>query len=98
MSRDEGIRVTGTIRTIELHAVASKLQGVTPRQVAKIDLDIERATDAEGLEVDVANLAGLQFQGPAELLPRYAPGDRIQIITSAGGGLHIASIKPAPLS
>jgi hypothetical protein len=98
MTRDEGIRVTGTIRSIELHAVASKFQGVTPRQVARIDLDIERATDSEGLEVDVANLVGLQFQGPAELVPRFATGERVHLVTSAGGGLQIASIKPAPLS
>ena len=98
MSTDVGIRVTGTIRTIELHGLVSKLQGVSPRQVAKIALDIEHATDADGSEVDVANLLDLAFQGPAELVPRYAAGERVLIVTSATGGLHIASIKAAPLS
>ena len=99
MSTDEGLRVTGTIRTIELHALASRFQGVSPRQVAKIALDIERATDAEGSEVDLANLVGLQFQGPAELVPRYSAGDRVHIVTSTAGGLlQIATIKSALLS
>jgi hypothetical protein len=91
------MRVTGTIRSIELHAVASKFQGVSPRQVAKIELDIERATDADGVEVNAANLAGLHFQGPAELVPRFHTGERVLIITN-NAGVHIASIKLAPLS
>jgi hypothetical protein len=98
MSSDEGMRVVGTIRSIELYSTTAKFQNVTSRQVAKIQLDIERATGEEGEELDVVNLADLQFQGPAELVPRFSTGDRVQIVTSAESSLHITSIKPAPLS
>jgi len=98
MSSDDGMRVVGTIRSIELHTLTAKFQNVTPRQVAKVQLDIERATDENGVELDIRNLADLQFQGPAELVPRYSAGDRVQITTSAESSLHIASIRPAPLS
>jgi len=98
MSDDAGMRVVGTIRSIELYTLATKFQNVTPRQVAKIQLDIERATDDEDNELDVVNLADLQFQGPAELVPRFSTGDRVQIITSAESSFHITSIRPAPLS
>lgn len=97
MGSDDGMRVVGTIRTIELHTLA-KFQNVPPRQVAKLQLDIERATDDEGEEIDVANLADVHFQGPAELVPRFSAGDRVQIVTSAEASLHITSIRPAPLS
>jgi hypothetical protein len=98
MSSDAGMRVVGTIRSIELHTQVTKFQNVTPRQVAKIQLDIERATDDEDNELDVVNLADLLFQGPAELVPRFSAGDRVQIITSAESSFHITSIRPAPLS
>ena len=98
MSSDDGMRVVGTIRSIELHTLAAKFQNVTPRQVAKIQLDIERATDENGVELDVRNLAGLQFQGAAELVPRFSAGDRVQIVTCADSSLQISSIRPAPLS
>ena len=98
MSSDEGMRVVGTIRSIELYSTTAKFQNVTSRQVARIQLDIERATGEEGEELDVVNLADLQFQGPAELVPRFSAGDRVQIVTSAESSLHITSIKPAPLS
>jgi hypothetical protein len=98
MSSDEGMRVVGTIRSIELHTLTAKFQNVTTRQVAKIQLDIERATDETGAELDVGNLAGLQFQGPPELVPRFSTGDRVQIVTSIESSLHITSIRPAPLS
>src|SRR3569623_1544476 len=45
MAADAGLRVVGTIRTIELHTLAAKFQHVTTRQVAKIELDIERTID-----------------------------------------------------
>ncbi len=95
---DDGMRVVGTIRSIELHATVTKFQNVSSRQVAKIQLDIERAQDDEGEELDVLNLADLSFQGPAELVPRFHEGDRVQIVTSAEAQLHITSIRPAPLS
>jgi hypothetical protein len=98
MSSDDGMRVVGTIRSIELHTLAAKFQNVTTRQVAKIQLDIERATDETGAELDVVNLADLHFQGPAELVPRFSTGDRVQIVTSVESSLHITSIRPAPLS
>ncbi len=98
MSSDEGMRVVGTIRSIELHTTTAKFQNVTSRQVAKIQLDIERATGEEGVELDIVNLVDLSFQGPAELVPRFHTGDRVQIVTSAEGHLHITSIRPAPLS
>jgi hypothetical protein len=98
MSSDAGMRVVGTIRSIELYTSATKFHNVTPRQVAKIQLDIERATDDEDNELDVVNLADLQFQGPAELVPRFSTGDRVQIITSPESSFHITSIRPAPLS
>lgn len=98
MATDAGLRVVGTIRTIELHAVSTRFEHVTSRQVAKIQLDIERALDDHGDELNVGNLAGLTFQGPAELIPRFHAGDRVQIETSAESSLHITSIRPAPLS
>ncbi len=98
MGSDEGMRVVGTIRSIELHTLAAKFQNVTTRQVTKIQLDIERATDDDGEDLDVVNLADLHFQGPAELIPRFHEGDRVQIVTSADSSFHITSIRPAPLS
>lgn len=95
---DEGMRLVGTIRSIELHTTSTKFQNVTSRQVAKIALDIERATDEDGEDLDVDNLADLLFQGPAELVPRFHLGDRVQIVTSPEASLHITSIRPAPLS
>lgn len=94
---DEGMRVVGVIRSIELHPVASKFQNVPPRQVAKLVLDIERATDGDGTEINVEHLAGIHFQGPAELVPRYSEGERVLITTTTPSGMHIATIKPAPL-
>jgi hypothetical protein len=98
MSSDEGLRVVGTIRSIELHTTTTKFQNVQSRQVAKIQLDIERATDEDGADLDVVNLADLMFQGPAELVPRFHLGDRVQIVTSPESSLHITSIRSAPLS
>lgn len=98
MSSDEGLRVVGTIRSIELHTTATKFQNVQSRQVARIQLDIERALDEEGEDLDVVNLADLSFQGPAELVPRFHEGDRVQIVTSPESSLQISSIRPAPLS
>jgi hypothetical protein len=98
MASDDGMRVVGTIRSIELHTLAAKFQNVSPRQVAKVQLDIERAVDEDGEELDIANLVDLTFQGPAELVPRFSAGDRVQIVTSLESSLHITSIKPAPLS
>jgi hypothetical protein len=98
MGSDEGMRVVGTIRSIELHTLAAKFQNVTTRQVAKIQLDIERATDDDGEDLDVVNLSDLMFQGPAELVPRFHEGDRVQIVTSPEASFHITSIRPAPLS
>jgi hypothetical protein len=95
---EEGLRLVGTIRSIELHTTATRFQNVTSRQVAKIQLDIERATDDEGEDLDVMNLVDLHFQGPAELVPRFHEGDRVQIVTSAESQFHITSIRPAPLS
>jgi hypothetical protein len=98
MSGDAGMSVVGTIRSIELHTVTSKFEGVPSRQVSKIDLEIERATHTDGTEIDVHNLVGLHFQGPPELVPRFTTGDRVAITTSTESGMHIASIKAAPLS
>jgi len=98
MSSSEGMRVVGTIRSIELHAVMSKFQSVPARQVAKIVLDIEQAIDGDGTDINVENLSGLHFQGPPELVPRYSAGDRVQIVTTTPSGMHIASIRSAPLS
>ncbi len=98
MGSDEGMRVVGTIRSIELHTTTTKFQNVTSRQVAKIKLDIERATDDQGEELDVMHLVDLMFQGPAELVPRFSTGDRVVIVTSVEANLHITSIRPAPLS
>ncbi|HEY1551175.1 MAG TPA: hypothetical protein VGG28_25270 [Kofleriaceae bacterium] len=98
MGSDAGLRVVGTIRTIELHTLTARFEHVTPREVAKIEIDIERAQGEEGEDLDLQNLADLTFQGPAELVPRFSAGDRVQIETSAESSLHITSIKPAPLS
>ena len=98
MADDAGMRVVGTIRTIELHATNAHFEHVMSRQVAKIQLDIERALDEEGEELDILNLAGIAFQGPAELVPRFSAGDRVQIVTSPESSLQITSIRAAPLS
>lgn len=98
MADDAGLRVVGTIRTIELHTLVARFEHVQSRQVAKIQLDIERAIDEEGEDLDVGNLADLHFQGPAELVPRFHAGDRVQIVTSPESSLQISSIRPAPLS
>jgi hypothetical protein len=98
MSDSEGMRVVGTIRTIELHAAMAKFQHVPQRQVARIVLEIEQATDGDGTEINVENLAGVHFQGPPELVPRFSAGERVQIVTTTPSGMHIASIRPAPLS
>ena len=92
------MRVVGTIRTIELHAMMSKFQGVAPRQIAKISLDIEQAIDPDGTEINVDNLADLHFQGAPELVPLFGAGERVQIVTTTPSGMHIATIRPAPLS
>lgn len=98
MADDAGLRVFGTIRTIELHTLVARFEHLASRQVAKIQLDIERAIDEEGEDLDVGNLADLHFQGPAELVPRFHAGDRVQIVTSPESSLQISSIRPAPLS
>ena len=98
MSSDEGMRIVGTIRRIELHSITSKFENVPNRQVSKIEIDIERATDGDGSELAVENLAGILFQGPPELVPRFSQGERVQITTTTPSGMHIASIRRAPLS
>jgi hypothetical protein len=98
MASDAGLRVVGRILTIELHTLVARFEHVASRHVAKIQLDIERAIDEEGEELDVHNLADLHFQGPAELVPRFHAGDRVQIVTSPESSLQISSIRPAPLS
>ena len=98
MSDSVGMRVVGTIRTIELYAAMAKFHSVAPRQVARIVLEIEQANDEDGIEINVDNLAGMHFQGPPELVRLFVPGQRVQIVTTTPSGMHIASIKPAPLS
>src|SRR5262249_5398598 len=98
MGSDEGRRSVGTIRSIELRSITSKFKSLPSRQVAKIEIDIERATDGDGSELPVENLSGMHFQGPPELVPRFAEGERVQITTTTPSGMHIASIRPAPLS
>jgi hypothetical protein len=98
MSDSVGLRVVGTIRTIELYASMAKFHSVAPRQVARIVLEIEQAIDEDGSEINVDNLAGMHFQGPAELVPLFESGERVQIVTTSATGMHIASIRPAPLS
>ena len=92
---DDSMRVVGTILSIELATKDVHFQHLTARQIAKIQLEIERATDDEGEDLDLDNLADLSFQGPAELVPRFNVGDRVTIETSA---LQITSIRAAPLS
>jgi hypothetical protein len=98
MSSAAGMRVVGTIRSIELHTVEAKFQNVASRQVARLTLDLERATGGDGVELDLANLVDLRFQGPAELVPAYAVGERVQVTTAADNPMHIDSIKRSPLS
>ncbi|HTR49681.1 MAG TPA: hypothetical protein VMJ10_03175 [Kofleriaceae bacterium] len=98
MVADACLRVVGTIRTIELHTLAARFEHVTPRQIAKISLDIERAVDDDGEELDPMKLTEMHFHGPAELVPRFSAGDRVQIVTSPDSTLQISSIRPAPLS
>ncbi|MBK9071319.1 MAG: hypothetical protein IPL79_10000 [Myxococcales bacterium] len=95
---DEGMRVVGTIRSIEFHTVRSKLRGVAPRHVAKIELEIEWAAHSDGTEIQPENLSGIAFHGPPELLPRYAAGERVSIVTVPASLKSISSIRPAPLS
>ena len=98
MARDAGMKIVGTIRTIELHAVGANFRGITPRQVARIQLDVERAIDGDGGEISVENLNGMHFQGPAELVPRFSEGERVQIVTANATGIQIGSIRAAPVS
>lgn len=97
MRSEVGMRVVGTIRSIDLHTT-TKFEGISSRQIAKIALDIERAQDEEGRDINIENLANMCFQGPAELVPRFVQGERVQITTAAAGGIQIASIRRAPLS
>ena len=97
MGDDAGMRVVGTIRSIELFTLTTKFEHVASREVAKIQLDIERATDHEGEELDLQHLVDLCFQGPPELVPAFGLGERVLIVTSPEASLHITSIKPAPL-
>lgn len=90
------MRVVGAIRTIELHLVGARFVGITPRQVAKLELDIDRAFNDSEEDIAVENLAGMSFHGPPELLSRFAVGDRVAIVTAEG--LQIASIKHSPVS
>src|SRR5512146_774415 len=96
MATDAGLRVVGTIRTIELHTMATRFEHVTSRQVAKIQLDIERAIDEEGEELDVDNLVDLSFQAPADLLPPYAADDPAHPPPRAASRPHTTTIRPAP--
>lgn len=98
MAAEIGLRVVGVIRTIELYTMVTRFEHINSRQVAKISLDIERALDEEGKELDLANLVDLHFRGPAELVPLFNEGERVTIETSLENSLHITSIKPAPLS
>jgi hypothetical protein len=98
MGSDEGMRIVGTITRIELHSITSKFKDLPTRQVAKIEIDIERATDGDGSELAVENLTGFHFQGPPELVPRFHEGERVTITTTTPSGMHIASIRRAPLS
>lgn len=98
MSDATGMRVVGTIRSIELYASMAKFHSVAPRQVARIVLEIEQATDGDGSEINVDNLVGLHFQGPPELVPLFAAGERVQIVTTTPSGMQIASIRAAPVS
>ena len=97
MGTDAGLRVVGTIRTIELHTLTARFEHVTSRQVAKIELDIERAQGEEG-EDRRREPRRPRVSGSGRALPRFSAGDRVQIETSADSGLNITSIKPAPLS
>lgn len=97
MGSEAGMRVVGTIRSIKLHTT-TKFEGISSRQIAKIALDIERAQDCEGRDINVENLANMCFQGPVELVPRFVQGERVQITTVDAGGIQIASIRRAPLS
>jgi hypothetical protein len=90
------MRIVGAIRSIELHLVGAKFVGITPRQVSKLELDIERAFNDSDEDIAVENLAGMSFHGPPELLPRFSVGDRVSIVTAEG--LQIASIKHSPVS
>ncbi|HTM20932.1 MAG TPA: hypothetical protein VL172_10500 [Kofleriaceae bacterium] len=92
MGERAGMRVTGIIRRIDLHAIPSIMKGAAARAVTRIDLDIEDARDADGNPVDRSNLAGLPFEGPPELAARYAAGARVAIVTTTPSGTHIQRI------
>ncbi|MBP6630750.1 MAG: hypothetical protein KBG28_16635 [Kofleriaceae bacterium] len=93
---DAGLIVVGTIRSLILHTLGSRFEGVPKREVARLELDVERATHGDGTDIEVGNLAGVSFQGPPELVPAYALGERVQLTVSSE--MHIASIRRAPLS
>lgn len=95
---DPGMRATGTIESIALHQIPSKLQGRPPETVARIKLRIERAEDARGAGVDTSNLVGLAFQGPADLVSQFKAGERVELITTTPSGMHIASVRRAPMN
>jgi hypothetical protein len=91
------MQVIGVIDRIELHSVPAKVAEVG-KLVARIALKIDRAEDERGQRIDVANLSGLQFQGPPQLVDRFAPGERVKIVTTTASGMHIETIVAAPLS
>ena len=67
MGSDEGMRIVGTIRSIELHSLTSKWKDLPTRQVARIEIDIEDGgarlirvrDDGEGIGADDLPLAVL---------------------------------------
>ena len=76
---------------------------VTGPASSEAELGLERAVLEALLDRDeeprgVGAVDGMTFQGPAELIPRYHAGERVMITTTAPSGMHIASIRPAPLS
>ena len=92
------MRIVGTIQAIGPHAIPSKMKGQAPERVVRVQLKIERAVDARGNLVDTSNLVGLPFQAPTELLGKFAAGERVEIVTTTPSGLHIASMRLAPLN
>lgn len=94
----EGVRVTGTIEKIVRHEIPSKFAGQPPRPVSRIRLKVERAVDAKGEKVDTFLMERNDFEGPAELVNLYKVGERVEIVTTTPNGLHIASIKRAPVN
>lgn len=86
------MRAVGTIRGVRRYAIPALLAGQAPREVARIALDLQLATDDDGARLDPGDYVGLEFEGPPELAAQVQVGERVAITTDSPSGMHVKSI------